>query len=275
MRLFMNSACLALALALALLPGLALAEEDEESSEQAAEGEAQGSKGGEVELLDGKRPMPATSETPELEAVSSEPDPVLPGSSSTATASSGQEALRLVRRSLDRIADLQLRVASDDPEWDREATLAELAELRRALEVTLFELGRLTEGQDLRTWIESEGLLSVVGTEASVPVAAQEEDQEPAGLTTERFSAVLAGIRAASFTEGKMQILTQELESERVTSVQVQEIVELFSFSRDRVDALVFLHPRILDPENFDQLLAALKFESDRETVRSQLGLDG
>ena len=70
-------------------------------------------------------------------------------------------------------------------------------------------------------------------------------------------------------------MLESELESERLTSAQAWSLAELFDFSRDRVEALVFLHPRVVDPENFVELLSSLKFESDRATVRSRLGLDG
>ena len=93
------------------------------------------------------------------------------------------------------------------------------------------------------------------------------------GLSPERLRAVKREVEAISFTEGKMQVLTSQLDGEQMTSEQASALLELLSFSRDRVDALVFFHPRITDPENFDGLLSALKFESDRETVRNQLGL--
>jgi len=104
-------------------------------------------------------------------------------------------------------------------------------------------------------------------------VAAEVADDavEP-GLSPEQLRTIVREVEAISFTEGKMAVVTNQLDSETLTSEQASSLLELFGFSRDRVDLLVFFHPRITDPENFDGLLSALKFESDREAVRNQVG---
>ncbi len=184
------------------------------------------------------------------------------------------EAVRLLSQALDRIAALQILIASGEQGVDRDKAQAELDEARRALQSALLEVGKLQQDTELRAWLRSEGLL-VEADAAHASAAPGGAEDEPAGLAPDRFRALITAIDGVSFTEGKMDVLTRELAEATVTSDQASRLVELFSFSRDRVDALVFLHPRIVDPENFDSLLSALKFESDRETVRNQLGLDG
>jgi len=184
----------------------------------------------------------------------------------------GAEAVRLLSGALDRIAALQMLLGGSPEGLDRTQALAELEEARHSLQSALIEVGRLQQDADFRVWLRSEGLM----TEDPAPEPAVDVVVEaPAGLPPSRFRSLVSAIESVSFTEGKMDVLTRELAVETVTSEQAGRVVELFSFSRDRVDALVFLHPRIVDVENFDSLLSALKFESDRETVRNQLGLDG
>jgi hypothetical protein len=170
-------------------------------------------------------------------------------------------------------------------------------EARRALQEALVELGRVQEDADLRAWIELQAKNQtppspVPSGAATVPLpaASPEEAGAVAGTTpatdspeaplilpvsAERLDRVVRAIESASFNRAKMDALVRELKDAHVTAVQAGRLVELFSFSRDRVDALLFLHPLVVDPENFEALLSALKFESDRQAVRAQLGLDG
>lgn len=186
----------------------------------------------------------------------------------------GEEAIRLLSQALDRISALQLLLGNIEG-VDQARALVELDEARQSLQSALIEVGRLQQDTELRVWLRSEGLVAppVAADEAAIP--GEESPAPPAGLAPDTFRALVAAIESVSFTEGKMDVLTRELATDTVTSNQASRLVKLFSFSRDRVDALVFLHSRIVDVENFDSLLSALKFESDRETVRNQLGLDG
>ncbi|MCP4869529.1 MAG: DUF4476 domain-containing protein [Proteobacteria bacterium] len=216
--------------------------------------------------------LPFELTTPETAPVAPEaaPAPVV-----EAPIPTGEEAIRLLSQALDRIAALQMLLGSTEG-VDQAKALVELEEARHSLQAALIEVGCLQHDSELRVWLRSEGLMTAEpAVEDDVVVETEETPAPPAGLAPDTFRALVAAIDGVSFTEGKMDVLTRELAAETVTSEQASRLVELFSFSRDRVDALVFLHPRIVDVENFDSLLSALKFESDRETVRNQLGLDG
>jgi hypothetical protein len=184
------------------------------------------------------------------------------------------KAADYVQRALDGLAAAQaLVIASEDgqEEADRVELSQEIVAARQALEQALVAIGKLEGAGDLRSLLEESGLILTEGAKAAILA---EEDLKR-GLSAERFQEVVAAITSVSFSEGRMQELRSELAGERLTAAQAWALVELFDFSRDRVEALVLLHPQIVDPENFGALLAGLKFESDRETVRSRLGLDG
>jgi hypothetical protein len=184
------------------------------------------------------------------------------------------KAADYVQRALDGLAAAQaLVIASEDgqEEADRVELAREIVAARRSLEQALVSIGKLEGAGDLRSLLEESGLILTEGAKAAILA----EEELKRGLSAERFQQVVAAITSVSFSEGRMQELRGELAGERLTASQAWALVELFDFSRDRVEALVLLHPQIIDPENFGALLAGLKFESDRETVRSRLGLDG
>jgi hypothetical protein len=179
-----------------------------------------------------------------------------------------------VQKALDRLATSQALVIASEQEQDAAARAElslQLLSARRSLEQALVAIGKLEGAGELRALLEESGLVLTEGEKAS---AVAEQDRLR-GLSPERFQKVVAAMTSVSFSEGRMQQLKAELEGQGLTAAQSWALVELFDFSRDRVEALVFLHPKIVDPENFSALLGGLKFESDRETVRSRLGLEG
>lgn len=211
----------------------------------------------------GDTPAEETPEAPPPEAPASTPAPDGEGPA--------DEAEQAVRAALDRLADIEVAAARGDAS----ATRAQLDQLRDTLHDALMALGELRRDRELRTWVEQQGLaiVKVDGTEEEA--AAQEAGAAASGPMTPTEVADLArSIEGAPFNEGKLQILEEGLEGRTVRIAQAEQLLELFSFSRDRVDVLVFLYPRLAEDGEFGRLLSALKFESDRQAVRDRLGLD-
>jgi len=221
---------------LLLLPALAFAEDGRRS---------------EVDLLGGGSTPPAEATPEPTPAPAAEVELVAEPTAAAALAVRLQEAIdRLVR----------LEVALQEPSPASPAALEELRRARQAVQSSLVDVGRLAEQGDLRELLRA-------GHPAAPTDAAPTPDVE--------LRALVSAIEEASFTADKMQLLTRRLDEGWVSSAQAALLIEAFPFSKDRVDALLFLHPRLVDPANFDDLLAQLKFESDRADVRTRLGLGG
>ena len=205
---------------------------------------------------------------------------------SSASLPVGQQALR---RALDAVSELQGVLASahrgDGPVHGHD----QLILLRHALEDALVEVTRIEQQQTLVEWLEGEGLRAALAEveeervqaeaeavlQATASAEAEAANTEPAAVDAARLTGIRRAIEDAPFKEGKMQVLTEQLRDAQVSSAQVAELIDLFAFSRDKVETLVFLYPRLVDPERFDELLATLKFASDRVAVRQRLGLSG
>ena len=230
---------------------------------------------------------------PPLADLPAEQEAVVPDETSVAEDTAGDAlvspAEQALRRALDTVSELQLVLASEHEGDGPIRGQTELTEVRRSLEDALVELTRLEQQQSLLQWLEGEGLRAALtefdserekeeaqeALEAAAVAEAEVSDSDPVAVDEARLRGVKRAIDDAPFKEGKMQVLTDQLRDARVSSEQVAELIELFAFSRDKVEALVFLHPRLVDPERFDDLLATLKFASDRMAVRQRLGLSG
>lgn len=95
----------------------------------------------------------------------------------------------------------------------------------------------------------------------------------PLTMPPAAFATLRGAIQTESFSDGKLRVLRSALDSHLLNVQQAAQLLPLFDFSSDRVEAAVAIHPRLVDPENFFQLYSAFDFESDKEEVRKKLGL--
>jgi hypothetical protein len=80
-------------------------------------------------------------------------------------------------------------------------------------------------------------------------------------------------LQAQPFDDGKMAILKDFAKGNSFTSAQAAALVKQFVFPKGQGDAAILLHPRLIDPSNFYEVLGVLTFESDKNRVRQALGL--
>ncbi len=95
----------------------------------------------------------------------------------------------------------------------------------------------------------------------------------PVTMPPAAFATLRGAIQTESFSDGKLRVLRSALDAHRLNVQQAAQLLPLFDFSSDRVEAAVAIYPRLVDPENFFQLYGGFDFESDKEAVRKQLGL--
>jgi hypothetical protein len=95
----------------------------------------------------------------------------------------------------------------------------------------------------------------------------------PVPMPPAAFASLKGAIQVESFSDGKLRVLRSALADHHLEVQQAAQLLPLYDFSSDRVEAAVAIHPRLVDPQNFYQLYASFDFESDKEEVRKRLGL--
>jgi len=281
-------AILVLLMTFLALPVAALGEQADgaETSQESGSDEATTTASPEAPAAEPEAKDPQARPAVEPEPASQEhaPAEASPATDEQASASSpASTALQGLRHALDQVAALQLLLAEGHEGAGPAPGQSELSEVRRALEDALVEVARLEQDVSLRQWLEGDGLKTAlaevdraaVDAPVSDQVTAEDGPEAVVAIEAPRLRGVKRAIEDAPFKEGKMQVLTDQLQDAHLRTEQVGELIGLFAFSRDKVEALVFLYPRLTDPESFEDLLGTLKFASDRMAVRQRLGLGG
>jgi hypothetical protein len=201
---------------------------------------------------------------------------VVAGSSSVAWAS-GDEAARL-QRALDDLAVMEALLSGTLNEPAQRELLTKLSSVR--LEVRGVQQDLLRSGGDASLSIDGPGAAMVavtvtegVGADVSTVLVTPAVLAEPVRLTRAPLDQLKAAIDSESFGDGKVAVLSASAAGNWFTTDQVIELLPLFAFSDDRVDAAVVLYPKVLDPENWFRVYGAFDFDGDKDEVRSRLGL--
>jgi hypothetical protein len=95
---------------------------------------------------------------------------------------------------------------------------------------------------------------------------------EPMYLGHDAFHGVLSDLGRARFEDERLAIIHHVARNYTVTVGQVQAMVGTLRFSNSRVDALVDLHSRVRDRQNWYQVYDLLTFSSDRRELRLRCG---
>jgi hypothetical protein len=96
---------------------------------------------------------------------------------------------------------------------------------------------------------------------------------EPLAMASGPFLQLEAAIENEAFDDGKLAVLQTAARGNHFTVSQASTLVSLLTFSDGKVDAAATLYPLVVDPENWYQIYGVFDFDSDKEALRSRLGL--
>jgi hypothetical protein len=87
------------------------------------------------------------------------------------------------------------------------------------------------------------------------------------------FQKFLSAVKKQAFDDEKLKLLKDYVKGNWFSCAQAATLVKQFSFSDGQVQSAVALHPRLVDPANFFEVLGVLTFDSDKKKIRDTLGL--
>jgi hypothetical protein len=90
-------------------------------------------------------------------------------------------------------------------------------------------------------------------------------------MSHEQFARLKQSIRNQSFSSGQRQIVDQALATNYLTSQQVFELVNMFTFNSDKVSVAKKAYHRTIDPENYFVVYDALDYNSSVNEVASYI----
>lgn len=94
---------------------------------------------------------------------------------------------------------------------------------------------------------------------------------DPRGIAPEDFDALLASVSGNSFASQQLKLLRAGASGQAFTVAQVMALMRCFSFGRDQVEAALMLHPKVVDPENWEQVYSVFTFSTDATRLQERL----
>ncbi|MDY7228369.1 DUF4476 domain-containing protein [Hyalangium rubrum] len=91
-------------------------------------------------------------------------------------------------------------------------------------------------------------------------------------ITEDQLQKLTKSINRESFGDGKLRVLESAASQQYFLVPQVLKLLQRFTFSGDRMQAMRVLWPRVLDRENAYQLYGAFSFPSEKEELRKIIG---
>lgn len=106
--------------------------------------------------------------------------------------------------------------------------------------------------------------------QVSVPVPAMvpAPTVAPRPLGDAEVSDLVRQLGRASFAADRKAVLEAALDHRTVTTVQARRLLDVFTFSTERIDAAAFVVPRLSDLDRAHTLLDAMDFTGDKEALR-------
>lgn len=92
-----------------------------------------------------------------------------------------------------------------------------------------------------------------------------------AAISSEDFDAIVEAVEGESFSENKIATLKTATDGKHFSVKQVGKLVDLFSFSGEKVQVVKLLRGSLVDPQNGFQLVSKFTFSGDKEEVNKLL----
>ena len=94
----------------------------------------------------------------------------------------------------------------------------------------------------------------------------------PTAIAGPDLARIMAAVRAESFGRDQLAVLQSAIGENYFTIAQSKEVMQLFTFSGERLSALGLMAPRILDKQNAFELNSFFTFSSEKRKARALLG---
>ncbi|MEZ4453542.1 MAG: DUF4476 domain-containing protein [Nannocystaceae bacterium] len=90
----------------------------------------------------------------------------------------------------------------------------------------------------------------------------------PAPAVNAALTRIVDAINKESASSDKLSALKFSAKNARLTAAEGRQVLDLFAFSGDKMEALRFLRDKISDPDNWTVLVDAFAYSADREEAR-------
>jgi hypothetical protein len=108
-------------------------------------------------------------------------------------------------------------------------------------------------------------------TPVPAPVVASAGPAPTAGpaCTLQEFDDLRKSVEEQAFSRDKIALVEKASSRLHFNVEQVVGLLDELDFGSDKVEAAAILHPKLVDPQDFDQVYDALPFDTDRQALKA------
>lgn len=128
------------------------------------------------------------------------------------------------------------------------------------------------KGQTFSLWVNGPTVQpsSVVVVNHTMPAPAPVEEA-PRGMSRSDFDSLKAAIAQESFSSEKIGVLRTASDGAWFTADQVGQLIDIYDFSKDKLEALEIVKGKIVDRKNNYKILGHFDFSGDKEAAQKML----
>ncbi|MBM4395465.1 MAG: DUF4476 domain-containing protein [Deltaproteobacteria bacterium] len=104
-----------------------------------------------------------------------------------------------------------------------------------------------------------------------VPPDRKVPPKAPDPMDDRDFADLLSQLKGMAFGSERVALLRDAVKRHRFTTGQVRQVVAIFNFGSEQVDAAATMYPRVVDKADFFKVIADLEFESERDELRRRV----
>ncbi len=95
-----------------------------------------------------------------------------------------------------------------------------------------------------------------------------EVEKKPEPMSSSSFRSLLRSLKDESFEDTRLEILRDAADRNYFTVSQLIDILEMFNFEDNKIEACKIVYPKLVDKENFHEVYSSFKFSSSKEELR-------
>ncbi len=92
-------------------------------------------------------------------------------------------------------------------------------------------------------------------------------DQYCIPVSDAEFANILANLKAEAFDDSRLNLAKQIVSSKCLTSIQIKNILELFSFDDTKLQFAEYAYDYVYDPENYYIINSSFSFDSNKQKL--------
>jgi hypothetical protein len=101
----------------------------------------------------------------------------------------------------------------------------------------------------------------------------QPQSPAPMPLPAADFEKLLRGLKKEAFDDGKLRFVQNFAAKGPLSCQQAAALLKCFAFDEGRTKAVKVLYPRLVDPQNFNDVLDVFVFPNSKAEARKAIGL--